>query len=123
MTDKDIIKALGVCHITCGCSECAYTECPDGCVEELMKDALDLINRQQAEIENYSHNNEKLVVENLQMIKSIKHLKSNTIKEFWGKLKNYSRKMQSSDFSGEFWDRAILVTDGDNLVKEMAGEE
>ena len=31
--------------------------------------------------------------------------------------------MQSSDFSGEFWDRAVLVEDGDNLVKEMVGED
>lgn len=123
MTDNEIKNSLECCAKNkrefCFC--CCLHKTSD-CIKILNAASLDLINRQQAEIENYSHNNEKLVVENLQMIKSIKHLKSNTIKEFWGKLKNYSRKMQSSDFSGEFWDRAILVTDGDNLVKEMVGE-
>lgn len=47
-------------------------------------------------------------------------IESKAIKEFWDKLKKHSRKMQSSDFSGEFWDRAVLVEDGDNLVKERS---
>ena len=54
--------------------------------------------------------------------KDISKSQAEAIKEFWGKLKKHSRKMQSSDFSGEFWDRAVLVEDGDNLLKEMVVE-
>ena len=48
--------------------------------------------------------------------------KSEAVKEFANKLKKHSRKMQSSDFSGDFWDEAVLVEDIDNLVIEMVGE-
>lgn len=59
--------------------------------------------------------------------------KSEAIKEFAERLKDHSRKMQSSDFSGDFWDEAVdfsgdtwdeavLVEDIDELVKEMVGE-
>ena len=34
----------------------------------------------------------------------------------------HKRKMSGADFSGEFWDKAILVEDGDNLLKELVGE-
>ena len=50
------------------------------------------------------------------------NLKTEAYKEFWDELKKHSRKMQSSDFSGEFWDAAILVEDGNNLLKELVGE-
>lgn len=49
--------------------------------------------------------------------------KSEAIKEFAERLTTHSRKMQSSDFSGEFWDKAVLVEDINNLVKEMVGDE
>ena len=57
MNDNEIIKALECCknlhHTECAC-------CPLGkgkdCIEKLAGSALDLINRQNAEIENYSHN-------------------------------------------------------------------
>lgn len=60
MTDKDIIKALGLCtseHL--GCEDgCPYIPTgmkiamgEDACETALLKDARDLINRQQAEIE------------------------------------------------------------------------
>ena len=39
------------------------------------------------------------------------------------KIKLHSRKMQSSDFSGEFWDKAVLVTDIDNLLKEKVDKK
>jgi hypothetical protein len=58
----------------------------------------------------------------IEIVNSYERGRAEAIKEFWSKLKTHSRKMQSSDFSGEFWDRAILVEDGDNLVKEMVGD-
>ena len=51
-----------------------------------------------------------------------KEIKTEAYKEFAEKVKSHSRKMQSSDFSGEFWDKAVLVTDIDNLSKELVGE-
>lgn len=55
------------------------------------------------------------------VLKQLKTAKSESVKEFANKLKKHSRKMQSSDFSGDFWDEAVLVEDIDNLVKEMIG--
>jgi hypothetical protein len=60
MTDNEIIKALECCHITCGCSECAYVDCPEDCVETMKLDALNLINRQQAVIDRYEEDIERL---------------------------------------------------------------
>lgn len=47
MTDNEIIKALECCSEDGNCRECLYRE--KGC--EFEKDALDLINRQQEEID------------------------------------------------------------------------
>ena len=51
MTDNEIIKALECCCGTAhdSCRDCPYSDI--GCEDELEKDALDLINRQKAEIE------------------------------------------------------------------------
>ena len=48
MTDKEIIKALGVCISALDCTECPYTNVLKCSIE---RDCIDLINRQQAEIE------------------------------------------------------------------------
>ena len=53
MTDKEIIKALECCtnwNIT-KCFECPYVDYDGSCVNKSKIDALDLINRQQIEIE------------------------------------------------------------------------
>ena len=55
-------------------------------------------------------------------ITHIDQVKTEAYKEFAERLKKHTRKMQSSDFSGEFWDKAVLVEDIDNLLKEMTGE-
>lgn len=74
--------------------------------------AIDLINRQKAEIEEKA---ERL----RNILPVVAELKTEAVEEFAERLKEHSRKMQSSDFSGEFWDRAVLVEDIDNLVKEF----
>lgn len=54
MTDKEIIKALECCGnvVTSTCKGCPYYITHNAnCVKALMHDALDLNNRQQAEIE------------------------------------------------------------------------
>ena len=53
MTDKEIIKALECCRTDKdrNCRNCPYFDVKAYCYEIVRKDALDLINRQQAEIE------------------------------------------------------------------------
>lgn len=56
MTDNEIIKALERCGniVDSTCKECAYHETYNAsCVVRLMRNALDLINRQKAEIEKW----------------------------------------------------------------------
>ena len=53
MTDNEIIKALECCGINQNCKGCYFDthESGDICAREVVKNAFDLINRQQAEIE------------------------------------------------------------------------
>ena len=63
MTDNEIIKALECCGFEYGnpCSVCPkYEKDNDFCQEELHNYALDLINRQQAEIERLKIENQSL---------------------------------------------------------------
>jgi hypothetical protein len=52
MTDKEIIKALE-CHQSTrpNCAECPFHKQPEDCLEQMQRDAIDLIRRQQAEID------------------------------------------------------------------------
>jgi predicted RNase H-like nuclease (RuvC/YqgF family) len=131
MTGKEIVKALE-CRVKNKCPECPYFHSyPCDRCKKMQKDALDLINTQQAEIERLEKEIEALNYIIMQPYheekdkceKCEKELRTKVVKEFWSKLKTHSRKMQSSDFSGEFWDKAILVADGDNILKEMVGEQ
>ena len=63
MTDKEIIKALECCGFEYGnlCSVCPkYEKDNDFCQEELHNYAIDLINRQKAEIEKLKIENQSL---------------------------------------------------------------
>lgn len=126
LTDKEVIKVLECCASGKNCEECSLN-----CKAPTSKDILDLINRYEAEIERLNKAVDALTQrimepfheEREKWIELEKEFTTKAIKEFWGKLKSHSRKMQSSDFSGEFWDRAVLVEDGDNLEKAMVGEQ
>jgi phage host-nuclease inhibitor protein Gam len=80
MENKEIIKALECCgdeEELHWCTECPYYDKEnDFCQEDLHRDAIDLINRQQAENENYSHNIKNLTAENMQLHAEIKRLNS-----------------------------------------------
>jgi hypothetical protein len=58
MTDNEIIKALEICGNSFGCNECPYYDKGNfqgsKCSYNNAKDAVDLINRQKAEIERLS---------------------------------------------------------------------
>ena len=100
----------------------------------IVRKAEEEINRQQVEIERLQKETNLVSIQFQDLQERINDIKSEAIKEFANKLKKHSRKMQSSDFSGDFWyeavdfsgyiwDEAVLVEDIDDLVKEMVGEE
>ena len=64
MTDKEIMKGLECCYRSVFyeyCDKCAYFNSGTGsCKLKLLKDAFDLINRQQAEIDRLKNENEIL---------------------------------------------------------------
>ncbi|MBO5463772.1 MAG: hypothetical protein J6A49_10730 [Clostridia bacterium] len=133
MTDKEIIKALECCADLFDCIDCPCKEfCGD--LGKLQQNALDLINRQQAEKEvmqkyidclksenhDYNHATEQLAKENRQLQAEIERLlqklqqpQTEAIKEFAERLKEEMRK-----YCGE-----ITEDDIDNLIKEMVGEQ
>ena len=132
MTDKKVVGCLKYFLIKIQCREFILLPPSErGLLIDTLEDAIALINCQQAEIERLQKEVDALTQqimkpfheEREKWIELEKEFTTKAIKEFWGKLKSHSRKMQSSDFSGEFWDRAVLVEDGDNLLKEMVGED
>lgn len=125
MTEKDIIKALKCCSIEHACSKCPYKrEKGCSCINGVLKDTLDLINRQQAENEQLTEkfNCQQTVYGDLSEIikkqsEELKKAKSEAIKEFAERLKKHS-----------FFDRkdqrkVIAEVIIDHYLKRMVGEE
>ena len=128
LTDNEIIKALERCvkdGYPYGCEGCPYRA--EDCNERLDADALDLINRQKAEIERLKNTlDDVLDREPILVERSEKYAKAEAIKEFAERLKKeltLHRKVC----------RNLLDNDGvfaidkvrqkvDNLVKEMVGD-
>ena len=144
MTEAELMKALECCKTTNGedCKNCPLflveTKCDCVCV--VLADVLDLINRKNAEIERAEKSRAEWKEAALRKAKELdksqnelSNLKfdlmcgttkaqAEVIQLFVGRVKAHSRKMQSSDWGGEFWDRAVLVTDIDQIAKEMGVE-
>ena len=120
MTDKEIIQALEYCAKR-ECQNCARIdsvitqECD--CRLDLIEISTNLINRQQAEI-----NQLRLSYILESPLERISSVRAEAIKEFAERLKKHCRKMEPSDFSSDFWDYAVLVSDVDKLVNEMVSE-
>ena len=131
MTDKEISKALECCSTGETYADCEKNGCPlylgitMGCKyvdkeNQLYSDALDLINRQQAEIERL----EKIRKADNNLITSLNKCyetaKAEAIKEFAEKLKEKCYE----DFQETYEMLSPYVTDDDidNLLKEMEGE-
>ena len=114
MTDNEIIKALECCVDWCGNVSC--WDCPlknTGCIHfDKLKETLDLINRQKAEIERLKG----MVSQNEGVLPRYEQLiKAEAIKEFAERLKENS----IATFS---WNGVVLVEEIDNLLKEMVGD-
>ena len=128
MTDNEIIKLLECCKKS-QCSKCYYSKECDGYTQ--VNYALDLITRQQEEIERLeSANDEKfrqwdmLAEKTKQQYANLYEeakdiLKSESYKEFAEKLKEKSYKtIRNYGLTKD----VVEVCDIDNLVKEMVGE-
>lgn len=83
MTDNEIIKALECCSTSYDCEDCPYYCGDKDCPESVIKDALDLINRKNVEIEKCKRDaslTNFVIGENIQW--HIDKAKSEAIKEF-----------------------------------------
>ena len=123
MTDEQIVKALECCG---NMNECKK-ECPlddlggiDKCIHTLMLNALDLIKRQQAEIERY-----KGVIRLLE--KDVADAKAEAAREFAERLKSRIRKdideqgMFPLPYTKKAYDTVMIFIN--NLAKEMTEKE
>ena len=117
ISDADIIKALECCKKAKLNQDCLDLKCPFsteyGCNiddEDLRNKALDLINRQKAEIERLEFSNEHW---------NDWEVKCRAIKEFAERLKE---KAETKQINYSYRD-IIEIRDIDNLVKEMIGEQ
>jgi signal recognition particle GTPase len=126
MTDNEIVKCLEICTSEgTKCGNCPYF-C-DGCVEDgyrskPMRDALDLIKRQKAEIERLQ-NHIKNTFENLtkQCVEhEIKTVKSEAYRELAEKLKENTLEVDVSyGYGKEHYTEVVAVVEIDNTLKEL----
>ena len=121
MTDNEIIKALECCTDEWyeNCNECPYSIDAERCERmKLLEDILDLINRQQTEIERLQNTiNDILDRQPILVERAEKYAKSEAIKEFAEKLKEI---VKFTDDTYECWEIEGYI---DNLVKELMGEQ
>ena len=128
MTDNEIIKALECCTDESyeNCNECPYSIDTLSCERiKLLEDSLDLINRQQAEIEQWKEEANRY--QNLWCIATddIFKAKSEAIKEFAEKLKN-KIKTECNPYGKPTFDYDTSVSIMhyiDNLVKEIVSDK
>lgn len=125
MTDNEIVKALE-CHAhrkerNLNCCDCDYIQHQD-CSQRMSCDALDLINRQKAEIEKWKKNCDELYEQMSERQKAEVRIarrtgKAEAVKEFAEKVKANQRKLFNYIYSNDGFGAII-----DNLVKEMVGD-
>ena len=126
MTDNEIIKALE-CDLTLSvkvCPECPYFRKRNGnthCASILLQDAIDLINRQKAEIERLQSPCEMQI----EISKKIENsIKAEAIREVVKKVKSSLWDLPTMcDEEGEYDYVCMEALEDflDNLVKEKAG--
>ena len=131
ISDDEIISSLEVIATTRNCSECKIRNCNWGdcnCSQITANAALDIINRQKAEIERlkecpkciYEYDGkttEYCVQGPCSNFKTVEQIKSEAYKEFAEHLKER--------WSNNYYDSPDVDFDEfiDNLLKEMEGEE
>ena len=140
MTDNEIIKALEcLTGESIPCKDCPYSAnyTHFDCQRQVAKDALDLINRQKAEIERYEReNNEKFdkwklldertkerYAELYEEAKVV--VRAEAVKEFAERLKETITNAIDTYYNsngGGYYLAEDAIEDIDNLLKEMVGE-
>ena len=116
MTDNEIIKALECCG-DADCDNCPYSgdDLLRPCNDNLVKDTINLINRQKDEIRETRRD---LLNEIYALEHQLETAKSEAIKEFAERLKEKQQTFIGHDYTCKF----IYLCDIDNLVKEMVGD-
>lgn len=119
MTNKEIIKALEcLCGFALHCRKCPYSpryQFPL-CQQRVAKDTLDLITRQQEEIERLKVENQSLRTAANSYKMHYENAKSEAVKEFAEKLKRVwsDNRYDSPDIEFDYFI---------DLVKEMVGDD
>lgn len=114
-TDEQIKKALECCSGSTCRTDCPLSSLPGPCDSVLNMHALDIINRQEAEIERLEKENNHFA--DIGKLHSI--IKSEAIKEFAKDIKSYIDAYVVFEYAaGE----QNLLDYIDNLVAEMVGE-
>ena len=120
ITDEEIKSSLEVIATTRNCNECKIRNCKWGtcnCSQITANAALDLINRQKAEIEKLKGST---IVSNIMESQRIKReAKAEAYKEFAERL---NEKAQIADCFDSY-NMVVGTHFIDNLLKEMVGEE
>lgn len=116
MTDNDIKKSIEW-HLNSetNCDECSYKDFKErngNCVGKMLKDALDLINRKDAEIERLKVERDKEHDYCNHYVRMCAKAKSEAIKEFAKRLRLAMGKFSAK----EYWEVSRCIS---NLVKEM----
>ena len=119
MTDKELIKALECCGNTTdtamSCAECPKCDEPFGCSKDLCLQAINLINRQKAEIERLLHSNKLLEKDVADGKMELSEFKAMTVDKVASMaIKAFAKRLK----------RIITISEEqkiyfDNLVKEM----
>ena len=140
LPDTEIVKAFKVCNdLEDGfCKDCPH-EGVERCIRYTNQKVLDLINRQKAEIERlqaYHDEMEEAIYsfrEDHAKVKFFKkEIQAKAVKEFWGKLKVQGKEKVDYDTpegcdsyfaNGTLCGYVAMKEVGDNLLKEMVGDE
>lgn len=122
LTDNEIIKALKCCGRE-SCFGCPYRgKCHQG--NPMIKDAIDLINRQKAEIEQWQEEANRWQTLFCQEIHNREEIEAEAYKEFAEKLKEKigdCHIVSDGEYCG--FDCGDIHRCIDNFLKEMVGEE
>lgn len=130
MTDEQIVKALECCINYNDCDKCDFEPKKSkkksiGCCMEIMQNAIDLITRQQAEIERLKNRPYTLQIEVSKKIES--QIKAKAIKEFAERLCEFINEIEEGHKMAMLTSAAAFAfgmeREIDKLVKEMVGDE
>ena len=122
MTDEMIIKALKCClNVDSKCGDCHFSFERHFCKNALLKQTLDLINRQKAEIEISKTKSFKQQLKKELHRLTVEEIKAEAIKDFAERLVH--TLVINNEENTEFFDFSYTLETIDNLVKEMIGEQ